>query len=184
MTGVAAYGAFLSAEYLHVSGVLATVCAGLVMGSAGLRDGGFGISPAGRAFVAELWEFAAFVANSLVFLLIGLTVARIPFAEAGWGVLGRRHHPGADRPRPGRLSYQPTVCSLALAHFPARAACVVVGWSSRGFGAGLGTKPPASLALRDSVVIAAFAVVAFSVLVQGLTMTPLLRRLGLLSSRS
>jgi CPA1 family monovalent cation:H+ antiporter len=39
---------------------------------------------------------------------------------------------------------------------------------------------PAKLELRDDMIIATFAVVAFSVLVQGLSMKPLLRKLGLL----
>jgi CPA1 family monovalent cation:H+ antiporter len=65
--------------------VLATVSAGLLMGSAGVRKkaGRFGLSSQGHAVVLELWDFAAFVANSLVFLLIGFTVARVPLASLG-----------------------------------------------------------------------------------------------------
>jgi monovalent cation:H+ antiporter, CPA1 family len=43
---------------------------------------------------------------------------------------------------------------------------------------------PPSLPLRNEIVIATFGVVAFSVVVQGLTMSPFLRALGLLPSRS
>ena len=94
VTGVAAYGAFLLAEYLHTSGVLATVSAGLLMGSAGLRGGGFGISPAGRAFVRQASGIRGVYSQFAGLLLIGLTVARIPFVEAGWAGPGRRYHPG------------------------------------------------------------------------------------------
>ena len=81
LTVVAAYGSFLLAEYFHFSGVLATVAAGLLMGNLGvLREPTENIlSPDGRAFVVAAWEFAAFIANSLVFLLIGLRVAASRF---------------------------------------------------------------------------------------------------------
>src|ERR1700724_1176967 len=85
LTVVAAYGSFLLAEYFHFSGVLATVAAGLLMGNLGqLREPKQNVlSPDGRAFVVAAWEFAAFIANSLVFLLIGLRVASIPFTGLG-----------------------------------------------------------------------------------------------------
>jgi CPA1 family monovalent cation:H+ antiporter len=183
LTGVAAYGAFLSAEYLHVSGVLATVSAGLLMGNLGMHGGKFGISPAGRAFVLELWEFAAFLANSLVFLLIGVTVARIPFAQAGWRVLAA----AIALVLVGRAA---TVYPLSLLFAASRWRISsheqhVLWWGGlRGaLALALTLSLPASLVLHDAVVIATFAVVVFSVLVQGLTMTPLLRQLKLLPRR-
>ena len=68
-TTVAAYGSFLLAEHFGWSGVLATITAGLVMGN----FKAFGtISDGGKEAVQAFWEYAAFVANSLVFLLIGM----------------------------------------------------------------------------------------------------------------
>ena len=81
LTAVAAYGSFLIAEHIGASGVLATVAAGLLMGNLGvLADEAdrFALTSQGRAFVVAFWEFAAFVANSLVFLLIGLALAATP----------------------------------------------------------------------------------------------------------
>ena len=86
LTAVAAYGSFLLAENFHFSGVLATVAAGLLMGNLGMlrEDEKLNIfSPDGRSFVIGLWEFAAFIANSLIFLLIGLRVAAMPFTGIG-----------------------------------------------------------------------------------------------------
>jgi CPA1 family monovalent cation:H+ antiporter len=40
-------------------------------------------SPDGRSFVIALWDFAAFIANSLIFLLIGLRVAAMPITGIG-----------------------------------------------------------------------------------------------------
>jgi len=76
-TTVAAYGSFLLAEYFHLSGVLATLTAGLMLGSIGSRGA---ISDRGRDAVEAFWEYAAFVANSLVFLLIGMHEAHQNFA--------------------------------------------------------------------------------------------------------
>jgi len=70
LTVIAAYGSFLLAEKCHVSGVLATVSAGLVMGNLGiLREDAPAnlLSQEARAFVIAFWEFAAFLANSLIF---------------------------------------------------------------------------------------------------------------------
>ncbi len=70
LTTVLAFGAYIAGEQLHVSGVLAVVTAGLVNGNIGPR----GMSATTRIVVFNFWEYAAFVANSLVFLFIGLTI--------------------------------------------------------------------------------------------------------------
>src|ERR1700730_17937208 len=90
LTAVAAYGSFLLAESFHLSRVLATVAAGLLMGNLGVLiedEGRAALSSQGREFVIAFWEFAAFIANSLVFLLIGLRVAGMPFADVGWAIV-------------------------------------------------------------------------------------------------
>ena len=87
VTAVAAFGSFLIAEHFGASGVLASVAAGMTLGNLGVltEKQRFGISftPHGRAFVLEFWEFAAFLANSLVFLLIGSALATVDFAREG-----------------------------------------------------------------------------------------------------
>ena len=56
---------------LGMSGVVACVAAGLVVGSYGRRRS---MSPVTRVTMGTVWEYAAFVANSLIFLLIGLRI--------------------------------------------------------------------------------------------------------------
>ena len=71
LTTVLAYGSFLVGEHvLHVSGVLAVVAAGIVNGNVGPS----GMSATTRVVVFNFWEYAAFLANSFIFLLIGLTI--------------------------------------------------------------------------------------------------------------
>ncbi len=65
LTTILAHTAFLTAEhFLHVSGVMATVAAGLVLGSYGKTK----ISPPVHKHMETFWEYFAFVCNSLIFL--------------------------------------------------------------------------------------------------------------------
>jgi CPA1 family monovalent cation:H+ antiporter len=71
LTTVLAFGSYLVGEHvLGVSGVLAVVTAGIVNGNVGPS----GMSATTRVVVFNFWEYAAFLANSFIFLLIGLTI--------------------------------------------------------------------------------------------------------------
>jgi CPA1 family monovalent cation:H+ antiporter len=77
LTTILAHMTFLAAEhYLHVSGVMATVGAGLTLGSYGRSK----VSPAVLEHLEMFWEYAAYVCNSLIFLLVGLSVDMGTFA--------------------------------------------------------------------------------------------------------
>jgi CPA1 family monovalent cation:H+ antiporter len=173
-TTVAAYGSFLFAEHFHLSGVLATLTAGLVM--ANYRSLGE-ISPRGKEAVESFWEYAAFIANSLVFLLIGMHGAHVilpavwPSAAAAilLVTLGRA---AAIYP-----------CCLLFARSKLRVSARhqhVLFWGGlRGaLALALALGLPAEIPMRDHIVTISFTVVAFSIFVQGLTMAPLLRRMG------
>jgi CPA1 family monovalent cation:H+ antiporter len=71
LTMIAAYGSFALAEALGVSGVIATVAAGMLCGSYAER---MAMSPATREAVVGFWSYASFMLNSIVFLLLGLRV--------------------------------------------------------------------------------------------------------------
>ncbi len=71
LTAVLAYFAFILAEEVfHMSGVMATVAAGMVIGGWGKTK----ISPSVAHQMEHFWEYLAQVANALVFLLVGLTI--------------------------------------------------------------------------------------------------------------
>jgi CPA1 family monovalent cation:H+ antiporter len=70
LTTTLAFGSYLLAENLHVSGVLAVVVAGIISGNTSQQS----MSASTRLVVNNFWDFAAFVANSFIFLLIGLTI--------------------------------------------------------------------------------------------------------------
>jgi CPA1 family monovalent cation:H+ antiporter len=77
LTTCLAFGSYLLADRLHTSGVLAVVAAGLFIGRLGSR----GMSPTTKIVVYNFWEYLAFLANSLIFLLIGLRINVSQFAS-------------------------------------------------------------------------------------------------------
>jgi CPA1 family monovalent cation:H+ antiporter len=180
LTAVAAYGSFLLADHFGASGVLATVSAGLVMGNLGVLAedaGAFALTSQGRAFVIAFWEFAAFLANSFVFLMIGLELADVrvgTFAELAiviaLALLGR-----AAAVYPLCLVFAGSRWKIPLVeqHF--------LWWAGlRGaLALALALALPPATPYRHEILVGAFGVVAFSVLVQGLTAGLWLKALGL-----
>ncbi|MEM6424011.1 MAG: cation:proton antiporter, partial [Cyanobacteria bacterium P01_D01_bin.128] len=78
VTAILAYGVFLLAEeVVHVSGVIALVSAGLVAGWYKSNR----LGPEFQDSLGEFWEYSAFLANSLIFLLVGLTISESPLFD-------------------------------------------------------------------------------------------------------
>ena len=158
--------------------VLATVTAGLLIGNVGFvsetRRAAF--SAGEREFVLGFWDFAAFIANSFVFLMIGLAVAQLPFAWLGAATLVT----AILLVLAGRAL---TVYPLSLAFARSRRAIPlaqqhVLWWGGlRGaLALALALSLPPELPFAGQIRIATFGVVVFSVVLQGLTMLLLLRR--------
>jgi CPA1 family monovalent cation:H+ antiporter len=173
-TTVAAYGSFLLAEHFGFSGVLATLTAGLMLGNIG----NLGIlSDRGREAVQAFWEFAAFVANSFVFLLIGIHEAHQNFLEELPAVGAAILLVTLAR----ALSVYPCCAIFARSDFrvSARHQHVMFWGGLRGaLALALALALPAETPQRDNILLVSFAVVAFSVFVQGLTLGPMLQSFG------
>ena len=179
LTAVAAYGSFLLAEYLQFSGVLATVTAGLLMGNLGVlreQESRNIFSTDGRTFVIGLWEFAAFIANSLIFLLIGLRVGAVVFTGLGFTIFI-----AIGLVLVGRALTVYPVCLLfhrSTWAIPMREQHILWWGGLRGaLALALALALPPSFPLYNEILVTAFGVVVFSVIVQGLTMPWLLRKL-------
>ena len=173
-TTFAAYGSFLLADNFALSGVLATITAGLVMGN--FTSLGT-ISARGKEAVQAFWEYAAFVANSLVFLLIGVHEAHQSFTTLWLSVviaiilvtLGR-----AVSIYPCCFLFSRSGLRVAMNHQHALFWGGLRGAVALALALGL----PPEIPQREEIITISFAVVAFSVFVQGLTMAPFLRRMG------
>jgi CPA1 family monovalent cation:H+ antiporter len=172
LTMLAAYGSFLLAERLGVSGVLATLAAGMLVGNRGRRHA---LTEAGQGAMIRFWDFAAFLANSIIFLLIGSREAAQPIA-AYWmpaaiaTVLTLAGRAAAIYPITQLFARTPLATDRLTQH--------ILFWGGlRGaLGLALALAAPAALPERDELIGVAFAVVAFSIFVQGLTVPRLLRR--------
>ena len=174
LTTVLAFGAYLVAERFHVSGVLAVVAAGILTGNIGLR----GMSPTTRIVLFNFWEFLAFIANSLVFLLIGLDVN---LREIGANIFPISVALAAVLLSRALVVYGLTaLANLRLANKVPLAYRHVLFWGGlRGaISLALALSLPAALPERDLLRVMTFGVVLFTLLAQGTTMQFLMRRLG------
>jgi len=171
LTMLAAYGSFLIAEKFHVSGVLATLASGMLVGNWGR---GKRLTEQGGEAMIRFWDFAAFLANSVVFLLIGsreatepLGVVLIPAAIGTALVLAGRVI--AVYPITALFRRTPLATSRITQH--------ILFWGGlRGaLALALALAAPEALPEHDALIGVAFAVVAFSIFVQGLTVPRLLK---------
>ena len=175
LTTIAAYGSFLIAEHFQASGIISALTAGLLIGSGGRRF----ISEEGHQRVRWAWDYFAFLANSFVFILIGMNVADQPLHRLGSAaaivaillVLAGRAlsiYPLSGLFRWSRWKLEPRF-QLTLFWGGLRGALALA----------LALAVPAEVPERNAIILTAFVVVAFSILVQGLTMPWLIRRLKL-----
>ncbi|HEY7849731.1 MAG TPA: cation:proton antiporter [Ktedonobacterales bacterium] len=182
-TVVAAYGAYLLAEYFTFSGAIAVVVTALFFGNYGSVRG---LHPRSVHAISGTWEFLGFVANSLVFLLIGISLDPLHVVRNWWVIT---------------IAFLATLGGRAVVVFlvapllrgahaiPGRYLPVLVWGGLRGaVSLALALSIPFALPdgkpfpHRDLLQIIAFGVVGASLLLQGLTMAPLIQRLGLKSS--
>lgn len=175
-TTVAAYGSFLLADRFAMSGVLATITAGLVMGN--FKSFGT-ISDHGKEAVHAFWEYAAFVANSLIFLLIGMHEAHQNFAAiwlSGFIAIALVTFGRAVAIYPCCFLF-----SRSTRRVPAQQQHILFWGGLRGaLALALALGLPPEIAHREDIITLSFAVVAFSIFVQGLSMPPFLRRMQII----
>ncbi|MBL1173602.1 cation:proton antiporter [Pantanalinema sp. GBBB05] len=177
LTLVTAYSAYLIAEKLGGSGVIATVAAGLILGNFGSR---IGMNPRTRVAASEFWEFVAFFANSILFLLIGAQF--------------RFNTDGADLALVGiafaAVLLTRVVVIYGLTFFNNRLTQAdidlrtqtMLWWSGLRGGVALALALSVSEELpeRHAVLVAVFGVVFLTTLLQGATAKPVLEALKLI----
>lgn len=178
ITTAVAYGTYLLAESVHVSGVIAVVIAGLILGNLRYQT----MSSSTRVALESFWEYVSFLGNALIFLLIGerivgahllrawrdlalvlvvMLVSRVLIIAAANGVMVFWHRQLPWRWTP-LLWWGGVRGAVALA---------------------LALSLPSDLPHREWVQLMAFGVVLFTLLLEGMTVGPLLRRLGLRPQR-
>ena len=184
ITIVTAYGVYLLADALHTSGILAVIFAALVLGSYGRR---IGMTEGTREAVDTFWSVIAFVANALLFLLVGIQLNPLEFLAspsaltllftAGLAIVA------VLLSRLVVVLMLPSVTQplipQTLWSFVPHSWRVVIFWSglrgalSMAFVLAL----PLDVPSRQMLIFATFAVVFFTLLVQGLSLSWLLKGL-------
>jgi CPA1 family monovalent cation:H+ antiporter len=179
---IGAYGSYLLAEYFAFSGAIAVVLTGLLFGNYGSTGG---LSLRSLHALNATWEFLGFVANSLIFLLIGIALDPRQLA-AFWA--------------PIAIAFLATLLGRAVAVYglipllrgeraiPTKYRPVLIWGGLRGaVSLALVLSVPHTLPNgqpfpnRDLLQLMAFGVVGISLLLQGLSMPFLIRKLGLVS---
>jgi CPA1 family monovalent cation:H+ antiporter len=180
LTTIAAYGSNITAIQLHASGVIAVVVCGMMIGNVGAKHG---MSPTTREAVFSFWEFAAFMANSFVFILIGLEIKLaglwadaelivvffvIMIVVRGVTVFGvhklvRRKDLQLKKPWLPIITWSGVRGSLSMV-----LAMMLVATGDSGEGT------------RELILNLVFGVVLLSILLQGTTIEWLMKRLGLI----
>lgn len=183
VTLIVAYGTFLAAEQLHLSPALAVVAAGLLVGNVATERV---MSPSTRVTVGLGWELIGFLANSLIFLLVGLELRAINFSGYVEITL---------------LAIAVTLLSRivvvgffsGLTRLIRPKQALSFSWQAMLIWGGLRGALSLALALslpivladgtpfpdREKILVMTFGVILFTLLVQGLTVEPLLKRLKL-----
>jgi CPA1 family monovalent cation:H+ antiporter len=175
LTTIAAYGAFVAAEQLHYSGVIATVAAGMLCGNYGARTG---MSPSTRIAVESFWEYVAFALNSIVFLLIGFEV-HVDALLASWKAILVAYL-AATIGRAALIAVVTLLLGRTRERIPwSWSAVLTWGGLRGGLSMVLALALPKDFPHRDLIITMTFGVVVLSILIQGLTMPRLLRLLGI-----
>lgn len=188
ITIVTAYGIYLLADALHTSGILAVILAALLLGSYGRR---IGMSERTREAVDNFWSVLAFLANALIFLLVGAQLNPLHFLSgtsdvsllltAGLAIVA------VLLSRLIVVLMLPAITEPLIAptlwEFVPRSWRVVIFWSGlRGaLSLALVLALPLEVPSRDTLIASTYAVVLFTLLVQGFSLRWILRRLPTVS---
>lgn len=165
------FGSYFIAEHFHVSGVIAVVTGGLIFGNYGAK---IGMSETTRENINSFWDSITLLANSLIFLMVGLEIKNIDLSEK-WGLIA--------------IAVIIVLLSRTIAlyislstvkGFPGKYKAVLNWGGLKGsLSIALALSLPHSFEGREDILILTFGVVLFSLLIQGLTITPLINKLNL-----
>jgi CPA1 family monovalent cation:H+ antiporter len=166
-------GGYLFADYLHISGPLAMVVAGLITGNKSRQEG---MSDVTRDYIDKFWEMIDEVLNAILFLLIGFEVLIIPFnLTLFWmGCIGIVIVLLARF-----ISVATPILILKYNTVFEKNAISVLTWGGLrgGISVALALSLPKSI-VSEGLVVITYIIVLFSIIVQGLTIGKFAKKLA------
>jgi CPA1 family monovalent cation:H+ antiporter len=161
------------AIHAHLSGPIAVVIAGLFIGNHGAR---FAMSDSTRRHVFQFWELSNEILNSVLFLLIGLEVLVVGISVE-LAMIAAVAIPIVLAAR--LTSVAVPISLLSLGQTYSRGAIAILTWGGLrgGISVALALSLPAT-AYKPAILTATYAVVVFSIIVQGLTMKAVVKGVG------
>ncbi len=170
-------GGYAAAEALHVSGPIAMVVAGLLIGNQGRS---YAMSETTTMHIDVFWELIDEVLNAVLFVLIGIEVLVLPFKPV-YLTAGLLAILVALMARLVSVSVPIWMLRRWIAFDPTMVPILTWGGLRGGISVALALSllsqgPEGSATARDVIVVVTYVVVVFSILVQGLTIGALTRR--------
>ncbi len=163
-------GVYALAETLHTSGLLAIVAAGLLIGNQGRH---LAMSDLTRQRLDQFWEMLDSILNMALFVMIGLEMVLLSFDESHWLAAGLAI-PVVLTARLVSVSVPATVLRTRGGATPHLVKIMTWGGLRGGISVALALSLPPG-AERELILTMTYAVVVFSLLVQGLSVSPLIR---------
>ena len=173
ITLAAVMGGYLLASILHFSGPLAMVVAGLMVGHERFRTSS--MSETTERYVDKFWELMDVLFNAVLFVLIGLEILVLPF-ERPYLVAGLLAIPVVLLARAGALALPIELFRRRLEFVPNTN--LIMTWGGRRGGISIALALSlAEFMDRTPLLTITYVVVIFSIIVQGLTVGKLVKKL-------
>ncbi|QST01353.1 cation:proton antiporter [Pontibacillus sp. ALD_SL1] len=170
------FGSYFIAEHFKVSGVIAVVIGGLLFGSYGKK---IGMSEETKVNINTFWDTITLLANSIIFLMVGIEIREIDFTGK-WGIIA--------------LAIVIVLVGRAIAIYTATSYIshltqkerFLVNWAGlRGsLSIALALSLPSDFSGREDILLLTFSVVLFSLVVQGLSIKPLIKKFNMAKEAS
>ncbi len=180
LTLALAMGGYALADALHLSAPLEVVAAGLLVSGRARR---FAMSTETRENVDRFWELIDDILNVVLYLLLGLELLVIAF-DVHFLIAGLVAIPVVLLARLASVGITVQALSVVRKRIPGSIAVLTWGGLRGGLAVALALSLPGRQGLEQQLLLVTYVVVVFSVVVQGLTISPLLRRLGLQAGSS
>ncbi len=165
-------GGYSLCHWIHVSGPLAMVIAGIITGNKGAEKA---MSDTTRDYLVKFWEVLDDILNALLFMLIGLEIVVVDF-QVEYILLGLVVTVMLMMARFISLWLPVQVFRMRATFGMSQLKIMTWGGLRGGISVALALSLPAS-AFKDILVTVTFVVVLFSILVQGLTIDRVIKRL-------